>query len=202
MTTLAETPAQVQPARRRFTVYEYHAMAKAGILKKEHRVELIDGEIIDMSPIGNRHLATVDRNTMFWVRAVGEWAIVRIQGSVRLDEWNEPEPDVLLLRRRDDFYESQSAGPADVLLIIEVSHSSLSFDRSVKLPLYARFGIPEVWIANIPSRVIEVYTDPLGGEYTTRRTFRPGQTVSPIAFPDAALPVADVIGQMPEASSQ
>ena len=195
MTTLAETPA-----RRRFTVDEYHAMAVAGILEEKDRVELIDGEIVIMTPIGDEHHASVDTGTELLVEAVRRRAIVRVQGSIRLDEYNQPQPDFVILRRRRDFYRSAPAGPADVFLIIEVSHSSLSFDRGVKLPLYARFDIPEVWIANIPSRVIEVYTDPLGGEYTTRRTFRPGQTVSPIAFPDAALSVADVIGRSAEAS--
>ncbi len=195
MTTLVKTPA-----RRRFTVDEYHAMAAAGILEEKDRVELIDGEIVIMTPIGDEHHASVDTGNELLVEAVRRRAIVRVQGAIRLDEYNQPQPDFVILRRRRDFYRSGPAGPADVFLIIEVSHSSLSFDRGVKLPLYARFDIPEVWIANIPSRVIEVYTDPLGGEYTTRRTFRPGQTVSPIAFPDAALPVADVIGRSAEAS--
>ena len=185
-------PARAEPYK--FDVHQYRAMGKAGILMKEDRVELIRGEIIAMSSIGNEHMATVDSSAMFWIQALGDRAIVRIQGSVRLDEFNEPQPDVALLKRRDDFYRSRSAGPSDIFLIVEVSYSSLAYDRGVKLSLYAEFGIPEVWIANIPARTIEAYTDPSGGEYTTRRTFHPGQTVSPAAFPDVALPVADVIG--------
>ena len=193
-------PPPARPEPYKFDVHQYIAMGEAGILMKEERVELIRGEIIAMSSIGNEHMATVDSSTMFWVQAVGDRAIVRIQGSVQLDEFNAPQPDVALLKRRDDFYRSRSAGPSDVFLIVEVSYSSLSYDRGVKLNLYAEFEIPEVWIANIPARTIEAYTDPSRGEYTTRRTFYPGQTVSPAAFPDVALPVSDVIGATAAAS--
>ncbi len=127
----------------RFTVDQYHAMAKAGILKKEDRVELIDGVIVAMAPTGNRHLATVDRISKMFHLAVGVRAIVRTQGSVTLDTRTMPEPDLVLLKWRDDFYESRPAGPEDILLIIEVSDSSLEYDRGEKLALYARFGIPE-----------------------------------------------------------
>ena len=199
--TIPRRPHPARPEPYKFDVHQYHEMAKAGILTKDDRVELIRGEIIAMSAIGNEHMATVDSSNMFWAQAVGGRAIVRIQGSVRLDESNEPQPDVTLLRRRDDFYRSRSAGPADILLIVEVSDSSLAYDRRVKLKLYAEFEIPEVWIANIPSRTIEAYTDPSNGEYTTRRTFHPGQTVSPAAFSDVALPVADVIGAAADAEA-
>ena len=187
-------PRPARPEPYKFDVHQYREMGKAGILMKEDRVELIRGEIVAMSSIGNEHMATVDSSNMFWAQAMAGRAIVRIQGSVRLDDFNEPQPDVALLKDRDDFYRSRSAGPSDIFLIVEVSDSSLAYDRGVKLSLYAEFGIPEVWIANIPARTIEAYTDPSGGEYATRRTFHPGQTVSPAAFPDVALPVADVIG--------
>ena len=206
-TTLAPPPTARVPSRPRpklpgpykFDVHQYHALSEAGILVAEDRVELIDGEIVAMSAIGPEHMATVDSSSEFWVIAIGDRAIVRIQGSVRLNEWNEPHPDITLLKRRDDFYRYRSAGPSDVLLIVEVSDSSLAYDRGVKLNLYAEFEIPEVWIANIPSRTIEAYTEPSNGEYTTRRTFHPGETVSPAAFPDVALPVADVIGAAADA---
>ena len=190
-------PAQPEPYK--FDVYQYHAMAEAGILIKEDRVELIDGEIVAMSGIGPEHMAAVDSSNRFWVIRLGERAIVRIQGSIRLDERNEPEPDVALLKPRDDFYWSRMAGPDDVLLLIEVSDTTLRRDREVKLELYARFGIPETWIANIRARTIEVYSNPVDGEYTEKRTFRHGQTVTPAAFPDIALPVADIIRGLPEA---
>ena len=198
MTTLVEPQVQTKPTRRRISVDEYHAMGEAGILGLEERVELIDGEIITMSPIGPEHGASVDAGTYFLVSLIGNRAIVRVQGNVRLDEYNEPEPDFALMKWRDDFYRHQLPGPDDVLLIVEVSDTTLSHDRNVKLPLYARFGIPEVWIANIPARVVEVYRDPVDGEYTNSRVYRPGELVSPLAFEDVEIPVSQFIGAMAE----
>ena len=188
--------AQATPYK--FDVHQYHAMAEAGILHPDDRVELIDGEIIVMSSIGPEHMATVNYSTRFWVIRLGERAIVQIQGAIRLNERNEPQPDVVLLKPRDDFYRHRMPGPDDVLLAIEVSDTTLRRDRGVKLELYARFGVPETWIANIRARTIEVYSNPVDGEYTTRQTYWHGQTVSPAAFPDIALPVSEVIGGLPE----
>ena len=196
MTTLtAERAAATQPARRLFTVEEYYAMADAGILTEGERVELIEGEIIVMSPIGNEHAATVNVAAHFLIPvSTGRAANVRVQSHVRLDERNQPEPDVLLLKWRDDFYRYRAPAADDVLLLIEVSDTSLAYDRGVKLALYARFLVPEVWLANIPARVIEAYTEPVDGEYTVARVYRPGETVSPTAFPDISLPVSQIIG--------
>ena len=187
-------PRPARPEPYKFDVHQYREMAKAGILTSDDRVELIDGVIIAMSGTGPEHNATLNSSTRFWVIRLGERAIVQIQSSIRLDELNEPQPDVAILKPRIDFYRYRLPGPDDVLLVVEVSDTSLRHDRRTKLALYARFGVPEVWIANIRARTIEAYTDPSNGEYTTRRTFRPGQTVTPAAFPDVALPVADVIG--------
>ena len=196
MTTLVEPKVQAEPTRRRISVYEYHAMGEAGIIGWDERVELIDGEIITMSPIGPEHGASVDTGNFFLVSLLGRRAIVRVQGNVRLDEYNEPEPDFTLLKWRDDFYRHQLPGPDDVLLIIEVSDSSLSYDRNRKLALYARFEIPEVWIANIPARVVEVYRGPVDGEYTDSHVYSPGETLSPAAFDDVEIPVSRFIGAM------
>ena len=183
MTTLVEPQVQIEPTRRRFSVDEYYAMADAGILAHDERVELIDGEIITMTPIGNQHGASVDRATDFLVPLVTGRAIVRVQGHVRLDDYHQPEPDLMILKRRDDFYSTEAPGASDVLLLIEVSHSSLSYDRRVKLALYARFDIPETWIANIPDRVIEVHRDPVDGRYTTVRVYKPGENPLPPGLP-------------------
>ena len=198
MTTLVEQRVHAEPTRRRISVHEYHAMGEVGILGMDERVELIDGEIITMSPIGPEHGASVDTGTYFLVSLVRNRAIVRVQGNVRLDEYNEPEPDFTLLKWRDDFYRHQLPGPDDVLLIIEVSDSSLSYDRNRKLALYAHFGVPEVWIANILARVVEVYRDPVDGEYTNSRVYSPGETLSPVAFEDVEIPVSQFIGAMSE----
>ena len=201
MTTLAkpettgtvETQPSIVAEPYRFTVAQYLAMGEAGILKKEDRVELIDGVIVAMAAAGNRHLATVDRLNRMMGRAAGDRAIVRVQGAIDLHERSRPEPDLALLRERADFYESESAGPDDVLLLIEVSDSSVNYDRYDKLPRYARAGIPEVWITVLPERIIEAHTEPAGGRYTQMRTFRPGDTISPACFPDIALPVSEIL---------
>ena len=186
-------PRPARPEPYKFAFHQYREMFKAEILTKDDRVELIDGVIIAMSGTGPEHNATLNSSTRFWVIRLGERAIAQIRGSVLLDEMNAPQPDVAILKPRADFYRYRLPGADDILLAVEVADSSVRDDRR-KLALYARFGVPEVWIANIPARTIEAYTDPSGGEYTTRRTFHPGQTVSPAAFPDVALPVADVIG--------
>ena len=201
MTTLAkpettgtvETQPSIVAEPYRFTVAQYLAMGEAGILKKEDRVELIDGVIVAMAAAGNRHLATVDRLNRMMGRAAGDRAIVRVQGAIDLHERSRPEPDLALLRERADFYESESAGPDDVLLLIEVSDSSVNYDRYDKLPRYARAGIPEVWITVLPERIIEAHTEPAGGRYTQMRTFRPGDTISPACFPDIALSVDEIL---------
>ena len=187
-------PLPAWVARYRFDVHQYHAMAKAGVLKEDDRVELIDGEIVAMSSIGPAHVGAVNSSNMFWAIRLGGRAIVQIQNPIRLDERNQPQPDIAILKLKDDFYRSGLAGPDDVLLLIEVSDTSLRYDRRIKLALYARFGIPEFWIVNIRARSIEVYTDPVNGEYTSLQTFRRGQTITPTAFPDVVLPVSDVIG--------
>ncbi len=202
MTTLAEPQIQAEPTRRRISVDEYYAMAAAGILARDERVELIDGEIITMSPIGNEHGASVDAGNYFMVSFVRGRAIVRVQSHVRLDDYNQPEPDLALLKWRDDFYRHQAPGPDDILLLVEVAHSSLSYDRNVKLALYARFGVPEVWIANIPARVIETYTDPVDGQYAASRVYSPGETVSPAVFIDVEIPVSQFIGAMSKDESE
>ena len=177
----------------RFTVDDYYAMAEAGILTHDERVELINGEIIEMSPIGKRHRSSVYALGHLISLQVGDRAIVGVQNAVHLDNCREFQPDVTILRSSEDFYLSNPPGPADVLLLIEVSDSSLSYDRDVKLSLYAGAGIPEIWIVNIPDGVVEVYTDPSAGEYRTRRTFSAGDSVSPSSFPDISLPVSRIV---------
>src|SRR4051812_10451664 len=135
--------------RYRFTRADYHHMARVGILKPRPRVELIDGEIVEMSPIGHRHMASVDRLNRIFVPAVGDAAIVRVQGSIALDDYGEPEPDLVLLRYRDDFYSTAPATAEAVLLVVEVADSSDAYDRQTKAPLYARYRIPELWVASL-----------------------------------------------------
>ncbi len=194
---------EVLAGRRRFTVDEYYALAEVGILSEYERIELLDGEIIEMAPIGEMHNDSTDCLNELLVFSLMGRARVRVQGSVRLDEWNNPEPDFVVLRRRPD-YHLAAATPADVYFLIEVSYSSLQHDRGRKLESYARAGIPEVWIANLRDYEIEAHTNPAGDQYQTVRRFFPGDQISPQAFPDVILPVADFWSGMvdfpPEAS--
>src|SRR2546428_530212 len=155
----------VQLSRRRFTFDEYYRMAKIGILGEDDRFDLIDGEIIDLSPVGSRHAAAVDLGTILLARTFGDVAQVRVQNPLRLDRYSEPEPDLLLLRPRDDFYAARHPVPTDVLLLIEVADTSLAYERRVKLPLYAQHQIPEVSIEDLRPGVLGVYREPGPGCY-------------------------------------
>ncbi|MCI0345673.1 MAG: Uma2 family endonuclease [Chloroflexi bacterium] len=180
--------------RHRFTVDEYYRMAEAGILNEDSRVELIDGEIVDMPPIGSHHGGSVDRSNEVFFRRFVDVAQVRVRNPVRLDMYNEPEPDLALLRRRDDFYRTAHPTPADVLLFVEVADSLLAEDRRTKLPLYARYAIREVWLVDLPNRVVHVYRDPAPDGYRLVQTARSGDRIAPLAFPDRDLDVAELLG--------
>jgi Uma2 family endonuclease len=146
--------------RRPITVAEYHRMGEVGILGERDRVELIEGELVAMSPIGSYHTGTVNKLNHSLVHAVGEHAIVSVQNPVRLDDLSEPQPDFALLKSRPDFYQDTPAQPADVLLLIEVADTSLNYDRAVKRALYARHAIPEFWIVDLTSGEVEICRDP------------------------------------------
>jgi Uma2 family endonuclease len=184
----------VQLARRRFTRAEYHKMVEAGILEPRDRVELIDGEIVEMSPIGPRHMACVARLNRFFTRGVGDDAIVQIQGSIALEDEGEPEPDVVLLRPRADFYATAIATAEDTLLIVEVADSSETYDRLTKTPQYAWHGIPELWLVDLNRDRVTVSTGPSARGYTTTRVYRRGESLSPLAFPDLSITVDDILG--------
>jgi Uma2 family endonuclease len=154
------------PRRHWLTVDDYYRMAEVGILDAEARVELIEGEIIDMAPPGSPHAAMVTYLTEVLMRAVDNQATVRVQNPVRLNQYSEPQPDVALLRRRDDFYRERHPRPEDTLLIVEIAASSLKFDRDTKQPLYARHGIPEMWLVDLGNRRLIRYRAPQHGEYT------------------------------------
>ncbi len=184
----------IQITRKRFTVDEYHRMAEAGILSEDDRVELIDGEIIEMSPIGKHHAAIVNRLLAALTEQVGRRAIVSPQNPLLLNDESEPEPDIALFKFRADYYAEQLPTPADTLLIIEVADSSLDFDRIVKLPRYARGGVPEVWIINLAAGVIEVYREPVAGEYGETMQVERGDVLDLPGVATAQVRVEDVLG--------
>ena len=190
----ATSPAQQgpEPKRRLFTVDEYCAMADAGILCEDERVELLDGEIIVMPPIGEPHEDSTDILNSDLSRLLRGRARVRVQNSVRLDDYGLPQPDIAVVRLCDD-YNRRRPAPEDVLLLIEVADTSLEFDREVKLARYAAAGIPEVWIANLRARQVEGYSDPVDGSYRSRRVVTAEGSISPLAFPDVSLAVGDFL---------
>jgi Uma2 family endonuclease len=178
--------------RHRITVNEYHRMAELGLLAPDARVELIEGEIIDMAPIGKAHTSVVDQLNRLLVRAVGDDAIVRVQGSVRLSQMSEPEPDVVLLKPRSDFYRNEYASGGDTLLVIEVSDSTLRYDRDVKVPLYARHGVPEVWIVDLQNDQLLVYGSLSDGAYGRQTSATRPETMFVTALPGVTVDLASV----------
>jgi Uma2 family endonuclease len=177
----------IEVTKRLFTVHDYHRMGEAGILSEDDRVELIYGEIVAMSPIGPRHNAAVDRANRAMVHATGDKAIVRVQGSVGLDEYNEPQPDIVLLRPKEDFYASRLPDPGDILLIVEIAESSLEYDRTIKSRLYAETGIPEYWVADLKKDCLFAYGDLRDKSYHRIRELHRGDYVAPLLLPECRL---------------
>jgi Uma2 family endonuclease len=175
--------------KRRFTADDYQRMGQSGILSRYDRVELIDGEIVAMTPIGPRHGASVDRTNRAMVTQAGDSAIVRVQGSVRLDFYHEPEPDIVLLRPQADFYVSRLPGPADILLIVEIADASFDYDREVKARIYARLEVPEYWLADLNENLLSCYSAPQDGAYANVQQYRRGQSVAPQMLPQCVIAV-------------
>lgn len=184
----------VRPARKLFTVDEYDRMVGAGVFGEDDRIELIEGEIVEMSPIGSPHSGTVNCLTALFTSGLGARAVVSVQNPVRMPPRSEPEPDVVLLRPRTDFYRDSHPEPSDVLLIVEVAQSSAGFDRGEKMQLYARHGIREYWLVDPDSKRVEVYREPNPNGYGSRKILGGGASLAPEAFPDLIFKVEDVLG--------
>jgi Uma2 family endonuclease len=180
--------------RRALTVAEYHRMGEAGILTEDDRVELIEGQLIAMSPIGSAHSGTVNAFTHRLVLALGHRGIVAVQNPVQLDDFSEPQPDFAVLKPREDYYRRATPRPEDVLLIIEVADSSLAYDRNVKRSLYARHRIPEFWIVNLAAKEVEVCRSPEGEQYTSVSRVGQDGVLEPQLLPGATMPVAVLLG--------
>ena len=185
------------PRSRKFTVDEYYRMAEVGILKPDERVELIEGEILVMPPIGPEHAWNVDLASDFITRRIDERFIVRSQNPVRLSDASEPQPDIAIILRRPEGYLAAHPTPADVLLIIEVAHSSLEYDRNIKAHIYGRSGVPETWVRNLPEDCIERFTEPGPDGYAQHTVHRRGETLTPVALPDLELAVGDLLPSNP-----
>jgi Uma2 family endonuclease len=189
---LAQVPAEI--VRKLFSVDEYHRMVEVGILAEDDRVELIEGEILEMSPIGDRHLACTDRANMLFAPSLLGKAIVRIQGSIRLSDNTQPQPDIILLNPRKDFYAKGGAVTKDALLVIEVAETSIRYDRGRKLAIYAKYGVHEVWIEDLNTDTLLIFRDRHPKGYKTSQLLQPSDSVSPLAFPDLILPVSALLG--------
>ena len=181
----------------RFTSREYYRMAETGVLKPDARVELLDGKIVDMSPIGPFHGGVVSRLNRLLSKLSNDRWFVWSQNPVTLDDYSEPQPDLMLLKPAADDYTTALPAPDDVFLLIEVSDSTLASDRDAKLPLYGRAGIREVWIVNLPDQSIEVYREPHYQGYASTEILRPGSQAHPLAFPDVAVDVAALLRHGP-----
>ena len=184
---------QPQPRRLRFTVDEYYKMIELGMLKDYEKAEIIEGELIQKMPIGKKHSAAVEKLNEILRDRLGKSVSLRNQQPVRFSDYNEPEPDLAVLKRREDFYSDQKPVPKDVLLLIEVSDATLKYDRDTKLTIYAEAEIPEVWIVNLPNDIVEIHQNPSVGIYQLTKIFKRGEIIESEILPDLKLEVNEIL---------
>jgi Uma2 family endonuclease len=184
--------------RRPISVRVYHLMAEAGVFAPDERVELIEGELIVPPPMGRPHRSAINRLNRLLTSRFNGRAVVQVQCSVILDDYSEPEPDFVLLLEDATGYLHTDPGPAHMLLAIEVGDTSRRFDRRVKVPLYARTGVPEVWLVDVVEQAVFIYCDLANGAYATTRVARRGEQIACTAFPGDALPVDEILAAREE----
>ena len=178
--------------RRLLTLDEYHTMGVAGVLKEDDRIELIEGELIEMAPIGSRHVAKVNWLARLLSQCVGDQAIVSVQNPIALPPHNEPQPDLTLLKPREDYYEGKLSGPEDILLVIEVSDTTLAYDRDSKMPIYARNGIVEAWLVDIQAQTVSIYQEPGKNGYRRLLTPARNESITPQLLPNVVVRLTDL----------
>ncbi len=199
---LDRTPSTSLPlARKQFTVTEFQTMIETGILKEGSPYELLNGEIFHMAAIGRKHAASVNKINAKLHDKFGKVHIVAVQNPIELGSLSQPEPDLTILRWKDDFYESGHPTAQDIYLLIEVSDTTLETDRTLKLPLYAGAGITEVWIVNLQDNQIEVYRNPSDKTYQLTQTFTQGQTLTIELLPEITIAVSDILGSIQSSES-
>lgn len=183
-----------QPVRYRFTVHDYYLMGEAGIFHEDDRVELIEGEIIEMTPIGSRHAGLVNRLQWVFSQALdaSEFLVI-VQNPVRLSIDSEPQPDIVIARYRPDFYTVRHPGPEEILLIIEVADSSVDYDTTIKMPLYARSGIPEAWVVDLNTRSVRIHRRPTLQGYEVSYEARSGDILVPEKLPGPIASVSEIL---------
>ncbi len=180
--------------RRIFTVDEYDTMIKAGVFDGKERVELIEGEFVKKMTQGNLHIGCINLFTWILRNELSKEYIFSIQNAVKINNFSAPEPDVAILRFRADFYSGGKARPEDILLLIEVADTTVHSDRQIKIPLYARAGVPEGWLVNLPRKIVEVYTAPKNGKYQVVRKAGKSEILQPQTIRDLSIKVADIFG--------
>jgi len=179
--------------RHKLSVSDYYRMGDAGILHEDDRIELIEGDLIEMSPIGSKHARMVSRLDRLFNKAVDDQVIVYVQNPVRLSDWSEPQPDLMLLKPRQDDYIDSLPEPTDVIVLIEVADSSIDYDRKTKLPLYARNGVKEVWLVDLNARQLERYTQPHETGYGHCETLDKTGTISPAGLPNMVIDLSRIL---------
>jgi Uma2 family endonuclease len=178
----------------RFSVEEFNKLGEAGIFDEDDRVELLDGEIIVMSPIGTQHAGVVMRLISTFHERLGRQVLLNPQNPAVLDEFSEPQPDIMLLKPRTDFYSSAHPRPEDILLLVEVSDSTLAYDRGRKLRKYAECEVSEVWIVNLQEKAIEQFRAPAATAYDQSTVYQRGEPIGIAAFPEVQFLVEELIG--------
>ena len=194
MTTVATIEKNAAVVPKRFNVEEFRKMTEVGILPEESGWEVIDGYLIDKMSIGSKHASTVKRLNRIFTNLVGNEAIISIQDPIRVDEYNEPEPDVALLKSRKDFYAESHPTPQDVLLLIEVSDSTVEFDREIKKTLYAKAEVAEFWLVNLKENTVECYSSPKNGNYRLAKILEKGKTIKSETIEKLTLQVEEILG--------
>jgi Uma2 family endonuclease len=184
----------IQNPKRLISIDDYHRMAADGLFSEDDRVELIDGEIVEMTAIGNPHASGVRRLDDLLSTALGRQVLVDTQNPLLLGQWSEPQPDLTVLPRRDDYYLSATPTASEAILVVEIADSSVAYDRKVKGPLYARHEVREYWLLDLPAKVLEVYRRSGPDGYREVRRLHRGDTVSLEAFPEVVFSVSDLLG--------
>ncbi|MFZ4596944.1 MAG: Uma2 family endonuclease [Verrucomicrobiaceae bacterium] len=162
------------PPLMRLTCDRYHAMIQHGFLTEDDPVELINGYLVTKMSIGPNHGGTVNRLNRLLSKRLGDDVIIAVQNPITIHEYSEPEPDIVVAKHRDDFYANRHPQPEDILLVIEVADTSLAYDRSAKIPLYAACGIVESWLVDLAQHEVTVYRQPAGAAYAQSQVYRAG----------------------------
>jgi len=194
MTTVVELEKVSLPVLKRFRVEDLRKMTEAGILPEESGWEIIDGYLIDKVTIGSKHAGTVIKLAKIFERRVGDKTLVSVQNPVHIDQYNEPEPDIALLKPRDDFYTNSLPTPQDVVLLIEVSDSTIEYDRDVKKTLYAEAHIAELWLVNLRENAVECYSSPKNGNYRLAQILEKGEILKSKTVENLTLKVEEILG--------